>query len=158
MQQALDSPYQEGRFNRYQLRLGDLSALDAAGANPDPLGCAVHERLDSLQIHVPAATRHVVRVRDVIAKLRPFAANIAYLCHDFTPISFRFCRDRLSTSATSIALSRGLYAGAIIGDLEDTRPRRLAECLVYRNGDFAPSATLFQYKMSLKDGFDSNTR
>jgi hypothetical protein len=31
-----------------------------------------------------------VRVRDVVTKLRPFAANIAYLCHDFAPNFFCF--------------------------------------------------------------------
>jgi hypothetical protein len=29
-----------------------------------------------------------VRVRDVIAELRTFAANVAYLCHDVFPNSF----------------------------------------------------------------------
>src|SRR5580700_10674207 len=73
------------KANRLRLRLGDLAALDAAGADADALGCAVDQGLDSLQIDVPAAARNVVRVRDVVTELRAFAANIAYLCHDFTP-------------------------------------------------------------------------
>jgi len=63
------------------LRLGDFAALDAVGANADALGSAIHERVNGLKIRAPAPTRHVVRVRDVIAKLRAFTAKIAYLCH-----------------------------------------------------------------------------
>ena len=67
------------------LCLGDFAALDATGADPDPLGVPVDQRLHSLKIDAPAAAGHVVRVRDVIAKLRTFAANVAYLCHDVAP-------------------------------------------------------------------------
>ena len=65
------------------LSLGNLAGLDAAGADADALRGAVDQGLDSLQIDVPAAARNVVRVRDVVTELRAFAANIAYLCHDF---------------------------------------------------------------------------
>jgi hypothetical protein len=65
--------------------LGDFAALDAAGADPEPLGRSVNQRFDRLEVHVPATPRHVVRVRDVIAELRALPANIAYLCHDFAP-------------------------------------------------------------------------
>ena len=61
------------------LRLGNLARLDATGANADALSVSVDQCLDGLQIHVPAAARDVVRVRDVVTKLRPFAANIANL-------------------------------------------------------------------------------
>jgi hypothetical protein len=74
-----------GRGARARLRLGDFAALDAAGANANALGSAVHQGFDSLEIHVPTAARYVVRVRDVVTELRAFAANIAYLCHDFAP-------------------------------------------------------------------------
>ena len=63
------------------LRLRDLTGLDAAGAHANALRIAVHQRLYRLQVHVPAPPRHIVRVRNIIAKLRPFAANITYLCH-----------------------------------------------------------------------------
>ena len=68
-----------------RLRLGDFAALYAAGAYANALCRAIDQGLHRLQVHVPAPTRHVVRVRDVIAKLRAFAANIAYLCHCSTP-------------------------------------------------------------------------
>jgi hypothetical protein len=64
------------------LRLGDLAAFDAAGADPDALRCAIDQSLNRLQIHIPTATGDVVCVRDVVAELRPFAADIACLCHD----------------------------------------------------------------------------
>ena len=64
-----------------KLCLLDLARLDAAGADPNALRGAVHHSLDRLQIHIPAPLGHVMRVRNVVAKLRPFAANITYLCH-----------------------------------------------------------------------------
>src|SRR6202020_1552518 len=70
---------------RRVLGLGDFSALDAARADAQPLRRSVHHCLHSLQVHVPAPTGDVVRVRDVIAKARPFAADVASLCHGPTP-------------------------------------------------------------------------
>jgi len=70
---------------RKDLSLGDLAALDAAGADANPLGIAVDQRLHRLQVDVPTAAGDVVGVGDVIAELRPFAADIAYLCHEFAP-------------------------------------------------------------------------
>jgi len=63
------------------LRLGDFAALDAVGADADALCRSVDERMDGLKIRAPTAPGYVVGVRDVIAKLRAFAANVAYLCH-----------------------------------------------------------------------------
>ena len=70
-----------------RLGLSDLAALDAVGAHADALGAAIDLGVYSLQIRAPAPAGHIVGVRDVIAKLRPFAANVAYLCHDSTPKS-----------------------------------------------------------------------
>jgi hypothetical protein len=94
------------------LCLGDLAALDAAGADPDPLGMAVYQSLYSLQVHAPTAAGDVVCVRDIIAKLRAFAANVAYLCHDFAPnfVVLRAARSA-DSSATIKALNSGLFAG-----------------------------------------------
>jgi len=68
-----------------RLRLGDFTGLDAAGAHANTLRISVDQGLDGLQVHVPAPARHVVRVRNVVAELRAFAANITNLCHDFAP-------------------------------------------------------------------------
>jgi hypothetical protein len=64
-----------------RLSLGDFAALDAVGADADALGGSVDQCVDGLEIWAPAAPCDVVGVRDVIAELRPFAANVAYLCH-----------------------------------------------------------------------------
>src|ERR1700733_12478556 len=66
---------------RNSLGLGDFAALDAVGADADALGGSVDEGVDGLQVGVPPTPGYVVRVRDVIAELRTFAANVAYLCH-----------------------------------------------------------------------------
>jgi hypothetical protein len=67
------------------LGFGDLAALDAACADANALRGTVDEGFDGLKIHIPAAPRDVVRVRDVVAKLRTFTANITYLCHYIAP-------------------------------------------------------------------------
>jgi hypothetical protein len=69
------------------LRLDDFSGLDAAGADADTLARGIHLRLDSLKVYIPPATRHVVRVGNVVAELRLFPADFTYLCHDLYPIS-----------------------------------------------------------------------
>jgi len=37
--------------------------------------------MDWTQVYVPAPATYVVGVADLITKLRPLAADIAYLCH-----------------------------------------------------------------------------
>ena len=69
----------------YLLAFDDLAVLDAARADLHALRNAVGQRLHRLKIRVPATTGDVVRVGDVVAELRPFAAKITYVCHDFTP-------------------------------------------------------------------------
>jgi len=56
-----------------------------------------------------------VRVRDVIAKLRPFAADIANLCHGYTP-----------------GFSRTFGAARAVGALNGNPRPRLAEPSVYQ--------------------------
>ena len=64
------------------LRFLDFAAAQAGCANADALGRALYPRVDRTQIDVPAPLGHVVCVADVISKLRPLAAYLAYLCHD----------------------------------------------------------------------------
>jgi hypothetical protein len=66
----------------WSLAFDDFAGLDAAGADPHTLTCAVHLSLDRLQVDVPAAPGRVVGVRNVIAELRTLAAEITFLCHD----------------------------------------------------------------------------
>jgi hypothetical protein len=65
--------------------LDDFAALDAAGADLYALAATGRSGLDRLKIRVPATTGYVVRVRNVVAKLRAFAAKLTYLCHDLSP-------------------------------------------------------------------------
>ncbi len=55
--------------------------LQAAGADADALISAVHAGADRAQVHVPTPAAHVMRVADLISKLRAFAADVANLCH-----------------------------------------------------------------------------
>jgi len=72
--------------NRVQKKAGVQFDVDAICLNLMRWGANYpDQRFYRLQINAPATPRHVVRVRDVIAELRAFAANIAYLCHDFAP-------------------------------------------------------------------------
>ena len=65
-----------------RLAFDDFAGLDAAGADAHALASAVDLGLDGLQVHVPATPGGVVGVRDVVAKLRAFAAKITFVCHD----------------------------------------------------------------------------
>ncbi len=60
------------------LAFDDFAGLDAAGADAHALAATVYLGFDGLQVHVPATTGGVVGVRDVIAKLRAFAAKITF--------------------------------------------------------------------------------
>jgi hypothetical protein len=64
------------------LGFDDFAGFDAAGADANALASAFDLGLDGLQIHVPAATGGVVGVRDVVAELRAFAAEITFVCHN----------------------------------------------------------------------------
>ena len=78
------------QFLTGQLCFGDFTGLDAVGADADPLVTAPDLRLHRVQVDVPASARHIVRVGHIVAKLRPFAANITYLCHDVVLVFLPF--------------------------------------------------------------------
>ena len=126
---------------RGRLCLGDLAALDAAGADADALGSAVDQGLDGLQIDVPAPAGDVVRVGDVVTELRAFAANIAYLCHDFAPNVFLFraagskpLKMRIKERAVRVSKT-----GRAVGARRNTQHRQLAESPVYPESGWEPS-------------------
>ena len=64
------------------LRLNDLAATEARGADPHALVAVGGFGLHRAQIDVPAPLGDVVGVTDVVTRLRPFAANLTYLCHE----------------------------------------------------------------------------
>ena len=49
------------------------------------LGVTVYESTNALDIWIPATTGTAIRVRDIVAKARAFATDIAYRCHGSTP-------------------------------------------------------------------------
>jgi hypothetical protein len=59
----------------------DLAVTDARGADLQSAPGSVNESTNGLQVHVPAAFRHVVRVTDPVAKLGAPAANFTSLRH-----------------------------------------------------------------------------
>jgi hypothetical protein len=68
-----------------KLDFDDLAGLDAAGANAHALAAAIDLRFYRLEVYVPAAAGLVVGVRDVVAELRAFAAEITFSCHGTAP-------------------------------------------------------------------------
>ena len=104
------------------LCLGDLAFFDATGADPDPLGLAVYQCLDSLQIHAPLAAGDVVGVRDIVTELRAFPADIAYLCHDLAP-NLGVSRSRGIDSYTPLTAYRiSIIPGSGGDDQTDPQP------------------------------------
>ena len=63
------------------LRLDHLTAAQTGSADANALGGPAHLGPYGPQVDVPPPLGHVVRVADVIPKLRPFAANLTNLCH-----------------------------------------------------------------------------
>lgn len=68
----------------YGLSFRNFPAAQAGSADADTLGAALHFGTNRPQINVPAPPADIVRVADIISELRPLAAHITYLCHDFS--------------------------------------------------------------------------
>ena len=66
---------------RRGLRLGYFAATQATGADPHALVAGLGFSVHWAQIDVPAPTSDVVRVTDVVAELRAFAADFTNLGH-----------------------------------------------------------------------------
>ena len=70
---APGAPFVETCF--FNLGFRHLAGTDAAGANAYALRAAIHDGVDALEIRIPAAARLVIRVADLVAKLRSLATN-----------------------------------------------------------------------------------
>src|SRR4029453_2188674 len=70
---------------RRSLRLLPFARLQAGGADVDPLGAAVHDGANALDVGVPSPLRAPVRVADAHAEPRLLAAAGAHGCHQ-TPL------------------------------------------------------------------------
>src|SRR5579863_7718758 len=63
-------------------RLDDLAAAQAAGADRHAAHAAVDQGADALQVRLPGARGHVVRVTHVLAEHRALAADVTLLGHE----------------------------------------------------------------------------
>jgi hypothetical protein len=61
---------------------GYFAGFKAGGTHAYTFIPAVYFGMHGPQIHVPAPTAYVVGVAYLVTKLRAFAADFAYLCHD----------------------------------------------------------------------------
>ena len=79
-------PVPEGAFPKLHyvkdLRLGDLAAAQAVGADAHALIAMRRFGVHRAQIDVPAPLGDIMRVTDVVSRARPFAANFTNLCHE----------------------------------------------------------------------------
>ena len=64
------------------LRFGYSAAAQAGSADTHALAATLHLGADRPQVDVPAAAGDVVRVADVVARLRLLAADFTNLCHE----------------------------------------------------------------------------
>src|SRR5262245_45152422 len=77
----------------------DLAGLEAARADVQALGCAVHERADALHVGVPPLGGAAVRVGDLHAEERLLPADVADGGHGPTRVTDALCRIGLHREA-----------------------------------------------------------
>ena len=65
------------------LGLDHFAATQAGRADAEALGGGAHFGVHRAQVDVPAPLAHVMGVADVVAELRPLAADITNSGHDF---------------------------------------------------------------------------
>ena len=68
------------------LRFRDFAAAYAGRADAHALGGRAHASVHRTQVNVPAPLGDVMRVTDVISRLRLLAADVALLCHDYSQV------------------------------------------------------------------------
>ncbi|GAC1509013.1 MAG: hypothetical protein NVS1B11_13120 [Terriglobales bacterium] len=71
-------------ISRAGLGFNDFAALDTSGADANALADTLHLGVNRTQVHVPAPLADIVGVADIVSKLRPFAAYITCLCHNYS--------------------------------------------------------------------------
>ena len=69
----------------FDLRFNDFSTLNARSADPQLARSGTNLSLYRPQIDIPAPTRNVMRMRNVVAELRTFTANCTNLRHTISP-------------------------------------------------------------------------
>jgi hypothetical protein len=68
-------------LSSWESGFGNSAGFQAGGAHADALIGALHPGVYRSQVYVPAPAAYVVGVAYFVTKLRPFAADLAYLCH-----------------------------------------------------------------------------
>ena len=86
-------------------RLGDLAALEAAGADVGALRRAVQEHANALEVRVEAAPRRHHRVRPVVPERRLLAADCTDLRHRGRQCSYCYWRALARSRANRSAIS-----------------------------------------------------
>ena len=87
----------------------DFTVANARGTGANPLVAALDYRTDGLQVQIPTALSHVVRVADFVAELRSATADITYFGHG------RYSR-ALKTGRANSKYSTGLLGlGSLFG-------------------------------------------
>jgi hypothetical protein len=77
----------ENEVPRNQLSFDDFAAAQAASADAHALPLSVYLGMNRTQIDVPAPLRDVVRVADMVSRLRLLPADFTFLCHDRSRMS-----------------------------------------------------------------------
>ena len=85
----------------------NLAAANAGGADANALARTFDECVHGLQIHVPAALRHVVGMTDAMPELRTTAANFTNFCHRDTPSARAHADARISIVANATSTVTG---------------------------------------------------
>ena len=62
----------------------DLAAAKAPGADSDPFGGCTDFGSNRAKVHIPTPTAHIVSVADGVSELRPLAADVTNLCHEYS--------------------------------------------------------------------------
>jgi hypothetical protein len=66
---------------REELRFYDFATAQAGGADANTSGGRADLGMHRPQVDVPTPFGDVMSVADIIPELRPFAADLTYLCH-----------------------------------------------------------------------------
>jgi hypothetical protein len=72
------------KYGLLGLSLGNFAAAQTTGADAHTPAAARNLGAHWPQVDIPAPPLDVVRVTDIVSKLRTFAADFANLCHDFS--------------------------------------------------------------------------
>ena len=62
----------------------DFAVADTRRADADALAGTLDQRMNRLQVQIPAAVADIVGVTDAVSELGPTAADFTNFCHKYT--------------------------------------------------------------------------